>query len=105
MMIDSARHDFVSERRSRKRLLLGMGATVLAAIVVVMIAALALSGVQLAGDATALARVSVQPLGGTIEHVEAFGAHGERVPLAVHDGRITPLRRLHPGERASGGVK
>jgi hypothetical protein len=105
MMIDSARRDFVSERRSLKRVLLGMGATVLAAVVVVAVAALALSGVTLAGDATALARVSVQPLGGTIEHVEAFGPSGRRIPLAVDGGRLTPLRRLTPGEQVTVDVE
>jgi hypothetical protein len=105
MMVVSAPREVASKGRSGKRVLLGMGMTVLLAIVLVVIAALALSGVQLAGDAKALARVSVQPLGGTIEHVEAFGPHGERVPLSVHDGRITPLKRLHPGERVSVNVK
>jgi hypothetical protein len=50
---------------SRTRLLLGIGVVLLVALVAVVVAALTLSGVTLAGDATALARVSVQPLGGS----------------------------------------
>ena len=43
----------------------------------------------------------MQPLGGTIEHVEAFGPDGQRVPLAVQGGRLTPLKQLTPGEQVS----
>ncbi len=71
------------------------------AIVVLAAAVLAWSGVTLASDSTALARVSVQPLGGTIERVQAFGPDGQRVPLAVNGGRLTPLKRLTPGEQVS----
>jgi L,D-transpeptidase catalytic domain len=86
-------------------MLLGMGLVVLVALVLLAAAALAWSGVKLASDPTALALVSVQPLGGTIERVQAFGPHGQRIPLAVHDGRLTPLRRLTPGEQVSVDVK
>src|ERR1700722_17250872 len=102
MAMVSPRRDAVSKGRSRTRMLLGMGVTVLVAIGLLAVAALTWSGVKLASDPTALARVSVPPLGGTIEHVEAFGPHGRRVPLAVHGGRLTPLRPLTPGEQASG---
>jgi len=64
-------------------------------------AVLAWSGVRLADDPTALARVDVQPLGGTLERVRAFGPGGRRIPLAVRDGRLTPRTRLTPGERVS----
>jgi hypothetical protein len=65
------------------------------------VAALAWSGVTLAGDSTALARVTVQPLGGKVEHIQAFVAGGQRLPLAVNGGRLTPLKQLTPGERVS----
>ncbi len=91
--------------RSGKRVLLGMGIVVILAVAVLLVAVFALSGVSLAGDPTALARVSVQPLGGTIEHVQAFGADGRPVPLAVQGGRLTPLRRLTPGEQVTIDVK
>jgi hypothetical protein len=70
-------------------------------VVIVVVAALTLSGASLAGDSIALARVSVGPLGGTITHVEAFGPNGHTIPLSVHDGRLTPLHQLTPGEQVS----
>jgi len=81
-------------------------AVALAVVVVALVVAVfALSGVTLAGDATALARVTLQPLGGTIEHVNAFGPDGQSIPLAIQDGRLTPLRRLTPGEQVSINVE
>ena len=75
------------------------------AIVVLVVAVLALSSASLASDSTALARVTTGPLGGTIEHVEAFGPQGQRIPLTVDHGRLTPLRRLAPGEMVSVDVE
>jgi hypothetical protein len=101
MAIETAHIGAVSVGHPRKRFLLGVGAVALVALVAVAVAALAWSGVTLAGDRVALARVTVQPLGGTIEHVQAFGPHGEAVPLTVNDGLLTPLKRLKPGEVVS----
>src|SRR5580692_207051 len=101
MAIVSAHRDAVSAGPGRKRVLLGMGTSAIVVIIALAVAALAWSGVTLAGDSTALARVTVQPLGGTIERVKAFGPGGHRVPLALHDGRLTPLERLTPGEPVS----
>jgi peptidoglycan hydrolase-like protein with peptidoglycan-binding domain len=97
----SAYPSAISSGNARKRTLLGVGAVLLVAIVVVAVLAFALSGVTLASDPTALARVSVQPLGGTIEHVHAYGPNGQLVPLAISGGRLTPLERLTPGEQVS----
>ncbi len=74
-------------------------------IAAVLLAVFAWSGVTLTGDSTALARVAVQPLGGTIERVQAFGPGGHEVPLAVEGGRLTPLERLTPGEQISVDVE
>ena len=104
MAIASPHRGALSEGSGRKRALLGFGVTVLVAIVLVAVAALVWSGVTLSGDPTALAHVSVQPLGGSIEHVEAFGPHGHRVPLTISDGRLTPLKQLTPGEQVSVAV-
>jgi len=93
--------DAVSGGSSRTRVLLVIAAVVVVALLAVVVAALAWSGVTLASDSTALAHVTVQPLGGTIERVQAFGPNGHSVPLKVLDGRLTPLRRLHPGEQVS----
>jgi len=89
----------------RKRFLLGLATGVVVLIAVLAVAAFAWSGVTLAGDSTALARVTVEPLGGTIEHVEAFGPGGQRLPIAVADGRLTPRKQLTPGERVSVDVE
>jgi hypothetical protein len=89
----------------RKRFLLGLAAGVVVVIAALLVAAVALSGVTLAGDSTALARVTVQPLGGTIEHIEAFGPGGQRLPIGVIDGRLTPRKQLTPGERVSVDVE
>jgi hypothetical protein len=59
------------------------------------------SGVTLADDATALARVGVEPFGGKLEQVRAFGPGGRRIPLIVQHGRLTPRTLLAPGEQVS----
>jgi hypothetical protein len=89
----------------RKRFLLGLVTGVVVLIAALVVAAVAWSGVTLAGDSTALARVSVEPLGGTIEHIEAFGPGDQRLPIAVDDGRLTPLKQLTPGERVTVDVE
>jgi hypothetical protein len=101
MAMTSAHGGTLSGGSARKRFLLGALATVVVAIIALVVAVLALSGVTLAANPTALAQVSVQAFGGTIEHVQAFGPGGRRVPLAVKSGRLTPLRRLAPGEQVS----
>jgi hypothetical protein len=73
----------------------------LVVILALIVALLQFSGATLTSDATALARVTVGPLGGTIEHIQALGPAGRPVPMAVSGGRLTPLRRLHPGEQVS----
>ena len=89
----------------RKRFLLGLATGVVVLIAALVVAAVVWSGVTLAGDSTALARVTVQPLGGTIEHIEAFGPGGQRLPIAVDDGRLIPRKQLTPGERVSVDVE
>jgi hypothetical protein len=85
----------------RTRLLLGILAGTVALVVVAAIIVLLWSGVTLSGDANALAHVGVQPFGGSIEHVHAFGPSGKSIPIAIAGGRLTPLRHLKPGERVS----
>src|SRR5271154_6631381 len=101
MAIETAHHGVVSSGSARKRALLGVGLGLAFALVALLAAVVAWSGVTLASDSTALARVSVQPLGGTIQHVQAFGPDGARVPLAVSGGRLTPPKGLTPGGRGS----
>jgi L,D-transpeptidase catalytic domain len=104
-MAVAAHPEDVTSGSSRKRFLFGVATVVIVAVIAVVVAALAWSGVTLAGDSTALARVTVQPFGGTIERVRAFGPGGQRLPLTVDGGRLTPLRQLTPGERVSVDVE
>jgi hypothetical protein len=101
MAIGSAQGGAVPIAHGWRRTLLGVAAGAAVVFVAVVVAALVLSGATLASDPTALARVSVQPLGGTIEHIEAFGPTGHSIPMTVHDGRLTPRQRLTPGETVS----
>ncbi|HEV3047360.1 MAG TPA: L,D-transpeptidase family protein [Solirubrobacteraceae bacterium] len=104
MAIGSATGGAAPIEHGLKRALLGVGASVALVVVLVAVAALALSGATLANDATALARVSLQPLGGKIEHIAAYGPNGRRIPIAVHKGLLTPLVKLTPGEPISVAV-
>ncbi|HXA54012.1 MAG TPA: L,D-transpeptidase, partial [Solirubrobacteraceae bacterium] len=105
MAMASAQRGSASPEHRWKRALLGAGITIVVILALLVVAVLALSGVTLAGDSTALARVTVQPLGGTIERVRAYGPDGRRVPLAIADGRLTPLKRLTPGEQVTVDVE
>jgi peptidoglycan hydrolase-like protein with peptidoglycan-binding domain len=105
MAMVSAHRDPELSRSGRKRALLGIATAVLLILGLVAAAALFWSGVTLASDPSALAHVNVQPLGGTIESVRAFGPGGRSVPITVADGRLTPRRRLTPGEQVSVAVE
>src|SRR5271166_3947609 len=99
--IGSAHRGAVSSGHSRGRALLGIAVAAGIVIVAAVLAVFAWSDVTLASDSTALARVTVQPLGGTIERVHAFAPDGQAVPLAMDGGRLTPLKPLAPGELVS----
>jgi hypothetical protein len=62
-------------------------------------AVLGASGVTLSGDEAALASIHLQAFAGSLESARATTPSGKPVPLAVHDGRLTPEVRLTPGER------
>jgi L,D-transpeptidase catalytic domain len=95
------RSDLRSPRRARRRALWGFCAVVALALSGLVVAVLTWSGATLAADATALARVELQPLGGTLVRARAFGPDGRTIPLLVRGGRLTPRVRLRPGERVS----
>jgi L,D-transpeptidase catalytic domain len=105
MATDSAFAHAESQPGSRphggRHVLIGFGAAALVVVIVAVAVVLLWSGASLTSDATALAHVSVQPFGGSIERVEAFGPGGRHIPLAVESGRLTPLHRLKPGEQVS----
>ena len=73
-------------------------AAVAVAAVAVGAAVLWWSGATLAGDHVALARVEVQPLGGSLVSARAFGPGGAPIPLSVSGGRLLPRALLAPGE-------
>jgi hypothetical protein len=75
---------------------------VLVAVLVALAAAVFVwSDVSLKSDQAALARVDVQRLGGTVKSIRAVGPDGQRIPLTVRDGRLTPRTLLTPGEQVS----
>jgi len=90
-----------SPRRARRRVLWGFVTVLVLAVVALAAGVLVWSGITLAADTTALARVDVQPFGGKLERVRAFGPGGRRIPLAVQGGRLTPRTLLSPGETIS----
>jgi peptidoglycan hydrolase-like protein with peptidoglycan-binding domain len=90
------------ERRIRRRRPLAAFAALVAIVAVGLAAAIFWwSGATLAGDPVALARVEVQPLGGSLVSARAFGPGGARIPLSVDGGRLLPRTLLVPGEAVS----
>ena len=85
-------------RRGRLRVLAFAVALVAAAALALTAGIIWWSGATLAGDPVALARVEVQPLGGSLVSAEAFGAGGARIPLATAGGRLEPRVLVAPGE-------
>jgi hypothetical protein len=80
-----------------------------AAVAVLALVALVLlvvfwSGATLATDPSALARIEVQPLGGTLELARAYGPDGNAIPVEVRDGRVLPQEQLAPGEQVTVAV-
>jgi len=56
------------------------------------------SGATLATDRLALARLEVQPFGGSLVSARAFEPDGTRIPLSLSRGRLLPRSLLSPGE-------
>ena len=59
------------------------------------------SNVRLVADGAALARVELQPFAGSLVSVQARGADGRAVPIAISHGRLTPRVQVAAGERIS----
>ena len=97
-------HREAPRRRGRRRglaLLAGLAGLVIAGAVVIVTV---WSGATLSGDPTALAKVHLQPFAGTLERADAFAPDGRSIPVAVRDGRLTPLEQITPGELISVNV-
>jgi hypothetical protein len=88
-------------RRKRRRGLWTVLAVLGLAVLGLAAAIVFWSGINLGDDSSALGRVSVQPFGGKLEQVHAFGPGGRRIPLTVRGGRLFPRTRLTPGEQVS----
>ena len=89
--------------RRRRRQVGGRAVWLVAGVIAAAAAALAVavlwwSGATLALDRVALARVEVQPLGGSLISARAFAPDGTGIPLSVSGGRLLPRRLLTPGE-------
>ncbi len=80
-----------------KRVLVGGLVLVAAGVAASAIIAFGLSSVDLSTGDTALAQVHLGTFAGTLDGATARNAHGVSVPVAVHDGQITPLRHVAPG--------
>jgi L,D-transpeptidase catalytic domain len=91
----------VRRRRPRRLAPWAVLGVVLVGLLGFVAAVLVWSGVTLADDATALARVHVQQFGGRLELVRASGPRGRPVPLTVRDGRLTPRTPVRPGEQVT----
>ncbi len=78
-----------------------LGIAVAAALVVLAVVVTRDSGATLSADPSALARLQLAPLAGTLRQAQAFGPDGRPIPLRLQDGRLTPLSTLAPGERVS----
>jgi len=102
--IGSAQPAALRYRRSRANVLLWTVLALVLALVAFAGAVLLMSRASLASDPTALARVETGPLAGDVARVEASGPGGRAVPLRLSGGRLTPLRRLRPGEVISVAV-
>ncbi len=89
-------------RRRRPRIwLAGIVAFVALVVAAVAVVVALWSGAKLSTDSTALARVELQPLAGTLVRAAAFGPDGQSIPLRRAGGRLTPLVQLEPGELIS----
>ena len=76
---------------------LGLG-LIIAAVVAAAVVVHRSSGASLVGDPSALAKVEVETFGGTIQSARAVGPNGKQFALAVDSGRLTPLRKVTPGQ-------
>src|SRR5437868_15223361 len=77
-------------RKARRRIIGASLGAVLALVAGLCATVYFWSGASLLTDSVALARIDVQPFGGTLEHARAFAPDGSRVPVTVSGGHISP---------------
>jgi hypothetical protein len=88
-------------RRHRRGWLIGFAVFVALLVAGLGVLVAVWSGATLSPDASALAKVGLQPFAGSLVRASAFGPDGRAIPVAVRGGRITPLQQLTPGETVS----
>lgn len=98
MSSSTVRRPVRRRRPASRRPLWIASALVVAAGLVLAAAVVWWSGATLVVDGTALARVDVQPLGGSLVSARASAPDGTRIPLSVRHGRLLPRTHLTPGE-------
>src|SRR5579862_143594 len=76
-----------------------IGLIALLVLAAVILLATLWSGATLSSDATALARVDLQPFAGHLVSARATTANGRPIPLATSHGRLTPLVPVAAGQR------
>ena len=86
-------------RRSLRPAALALG--VVAVVALAVVAVFELSGVTLTRDSSALAHVSIQPLGGKLRQLRAKDPEGRPIELAEMDGRLTPVKKIAPGTKVT----
>jgi hypothetical protein len=84
----------------RRSVFVALGGLILVAALAI-VALLELSGVTLARDASALARVDVQALGGTLQPPRATDQEGRHIPLSDDGGTLTPAKKIAPGTKVT----
>ncbi len=85
--------------RGRRLVVWGVVAVSVLVVAAVAVGAGALwwSGVSLSADRSALARLELQPLAGSVDSVAAYGPGGTRIAIARRNGRLTPRTLLPAG--------
>jgi hypothetical protein len=88
----------VARRRRIVRGALVAGAFLIVAVALGAAAAFRWSGATLSQDGSALARLDLQPLAGSVRSLTAFGPGGARIPIVDAGGRLTPTGLVPSGE-------
>jgi len=88
----------MSARRRARAWIAGAAGALLLAALAFAAGVVWWSGAALRRDPSALARIEVQPLGGSLVSAQAFDSRGHRIPLSVRELRLWPRRLVSPGE-------
>ncbi len=98
LVSEQRRHGGGVGARRGARLIRAILALLVVAVLGLAAAVIWWSGATLAQDNVALAKVEVQPLGGSLVSAKASGPSGRRIPLTVSGGKLLPRTKLKPGE-------